>query len=229
MATKDAHTKKIDETTIQQKIGEFLLKNRLVFISILAVFAISIVALLSVSAYMDSRNAALFQKIEDLGVEWSSAKSLGDPVALNAKETTILASLEEISGKASKSFPGARASMLAAEIYYAKKDWAKAEAAYVAAAEAMPEAYTAGLNLFNASVCAEESGNFDNAVAYLDRAVATPSFTQTSRALFNKGRIEEKRGNKTEAIAVFEKLSLESPENEWTLLAKSRLISLTIR
>ena len=118
--------------------------------------------------------------------------------------------------------------MAEAEIYFTRKDWANAKDKYLAAESAAPAAYTAGLNLFNAAVCAEEMGDSDSAVEYLEKAVSLENFSLKTRALFNVGRIQENLGQVEKAIAAYERLTGDYAEDEWTNLAKSRLIQLSV-
>jgi len=219
--------KKEEELTIQHHISAFLVKNRTVIIGALAAVFVVIGALIVVTVVSDGKRDAAYTKIDELMDQWNTAKSEnGD--SLTATEDTVIADLEKIASSNGRSFAGARANMSLAEIYYTRKDWANAETKYLAAEAAAPSAYTAGLNLFNAAVCAEELGNLDNAISYLEKAIGLDGFPMKTRALFNEGRIEEGRGQLEKAISVYERLTGDYAEDDWTKLAKSRLIELSL-
>lgn len=221
--------KKEEELNIQQHISAFLVKNRSLIIGgIVAIFVI-IGALVAITIVSDNKRDAAYSKIDTLVEQWNEAKNASDTSALATAEDTIIADLTKIADGNGRTFAGARAGLALAEIYFSRKDWQNAETWYLAVEKASPESYTAGLALFNASVCADESGNADNALSYLEKAIALESFPMKTRALFNIGRIEEDRNQNDKAIAAYEKLTGDYAEDEWTLLAKSRLIALTLK
>ncbi len=219
---------KHEELTLQHRISGLIVKNRTFIIAgLAAVFAV-ITALIVVTAVSDGKRESAYEKIDTLIEKWNGEKSAGSDT-LSAVEDGILADLEKIASANSRSFAGARANMAEAEIYFTRKDWANAKAKYLAAESAAPAAYTAGLNLFNAAVCAEEMGESDNAVEYLEKAVSLENFSLKTRALFNVARIQENLGQTEKAIAAYERLTGDYAEDEWTNLAKSRLIELSLK
>lgn len=219
---------KHEELTLQQRISAILVKNRTFIIGGIAAVFVVITALIVVTVVSDSKREGAYEKIDSLMDEWNTAKN-DKTDTLAAAEDEILAGLDKIAGSNSRSFAGARADMAAAEIYFTRKDWTNAQARYLAAESSAPAAYTAGLNLFNAAVCAEELGNTDTAVEYLEKAVSLDNFTLKTRALFNVGRIQEGLGQVEKAIAAYERLTGDYAEDEWTNLAKSRLIELSLK
>lgn len=229
MSTKVVQENDAEKISVAQKINEFLNKYRVVLISVFAVILCAIIALLVVTVVTENRNRKAFESVEAVLAEWDEARNAADKTGLAAKEDELLANIDTIVKANGNTYAGARASMTAAEIYFSRKDWKNAQDQYLAAAKAAPKAYTAGLNYFNAAVCADELGNQDDAVAYYTKASEQENFAIKPRALFNVGRIEEQRSKKAEAIAAYEKMAELFPDDDWTLLAKSRIIALQIQ
>ncbi len=224
---KATRQKAEEGVTLQHRISAFLIKQRLVIIGIIVALFVIIGALVAITVIADGKRDAAFTKIDTLVGQWNDAKS-ADAAALAGTEDGIIAELDKIASGNRRSFAGARAGMAAAEIYFSRKDWKNAEERYAAAVKAAPDAYTAGLCFFNASVCADELGNSDAAVAYLEKALAIETFPMKTRALFNMARILEMNGQNDKAIATYERLTGDYAEDEWTLLGKSRLIELNL-
>ncbi len=229
MSTKAVRKNQEETTTLQQIISDFLFKFRKIIIATLGAIGIILVVTMIFLAVSEQQNESAYENIDALVTQWLEAKtSQGETADLGTKELEIAAALEKIGLSRKNTYAGARANMSAAEIYFSRKDWENAGRLFRAAADAAPKLYTAGLNYFNAAVCAEESSNIELAVELLDKAIATRGFLFMTRALFNKARIEEQRGNKDIAIEAYDRLSADYPEDEWTLLARSRKIALEI-
>jgi len=225
---KAIQQKKEEKLTLQQHISSFLTKNRTIIIGAIAAVFVVIGALIAVTVVSDGKRDAAYTKIDALVEQWNAARA-DKADSLASAEDAIIADLDKIAASNGRSFAGVRANMALAEIYFTRKDWTNAQAKYLAAEKSDPEAYTAGLNLFNAAVCAEELGNQEEAIAYLEKAVTLDSFPMKTRALFNVGRIEETLGQADRASATYEKLTGDYAEDDWTKLAKSRLIALSIK
>jgi len=229
MVSKVAPGNNEEQITISQKITDFLVKFRVLFISVLVALVIAFTVLLVVTTVIEKRNRVAFEKIENLVTDWEAAKAAPEQANLTAKEDEIVAKLLAI-GKSNKNgLAGARAYMSVAEVYYSRKDWKNAQENYVAAAKADGKAYTAGPNFYNAAMCADEQGNSDEAVELFNKAVAQENFPLKARAYFNIGRIEEQRSHAEAAIAAYEKLAEQFPDDTWASLAKSRIIKLQIK
>ncbi len=229
MSTKVAKENGAVKVPFSQKFNDFLSKNKVVFLTVVIVFAFAFIVLVALTVVTENRNNAAFETVETVLADWDTARSAEDKSGLAVKEDELLSSLEKIASSNKTSYAGARAYMTAAEIYFSRKDWKNAQEQYLAAAKAAPRSYTAGLNWYNAAVCADEQGNSDDAVTWFNKSLAAENFNLKSRALFNLGRIEEQRSNKDAAIASYEKMAEQYPNDEWTLIAKSRIIALQIQ
>jgi len=229
MSTKAVHEKGTDKVTLSQKINDFLVNNRVILISLLAIFVVALIGLVTVSIVTDYKNKAAYATVEQVTADWDKARSATDKTGLATAEDGFIVSLQKVASSNRHSYAGGRADMTIAEIYFSRKDWKNAQEQFLAAAKAAPDAYICGLNYYNAAACADELGNADDAVTYFNKALSLDNFNLKPRAMFNIGRIEEQRSNKEAAIASYEKMAEQFPDDEWTLLAKSRIIALQIK
>lgn len=227
MSTKAVH-ETAEKVSVSTGISNFLVKNRTFFIAVIIALLVAFVAFVAITIIIDGKNKASIEKTEKTVAEWLVLKNGSDSAALLAGEDKILGDFAAIIKTYGKSYASARAHLASAEIYYSRKDWKNAQEQYAKAAELAPKVYNTGINFYNAAVCADELGNADDAVKFFKAASETKNFVFATRAMFNIGRVEEQRGNKTEAIAAYKKLSADHPDDEWTKLAKSRIIVLEI-
>ncbi len=210
-------------------ISEYIMKHRKVIMAFLAGTSAIVLAIVVYSVVVEKKNTAAIARIESLLEQWETAKTENEGQALTKAEDTILAELDTITAKNKNLSSGARANLVAAELYFNRKDWNNARERYLAAAQAKESIYTAPIAYYNAAVCSEELADMEQAIALYNKAMDHESFTMKPRALFNIGRIEEQRGNRDLAIASYEKMAESYPDDSWTLLAKSRIIALQIQ
>jgi tetratricopeptide (TPR) repeat protein len=229
MSTKAVQEKNADQTSFTQKINDFLSKYRVIIVTVLIAVVVALIGLFVVTAVRENNSKAAYETVEDVLVQWEKARADTDKTSLASKEDGFIASLQKVASSNKHSFGGARAYMTIAEIYFSRKDWKTALDQYLAAVKAAPKAYTAGLSYFNAGICADELGNADEAIKYLNQAIALENFVMKPRAMFNIARIEEQRSKTEAAIAMYDKIAEQYPDDEWTMLAKSRKIALKIK
>jgi tetratricopeptide (TPR) repeat protein len=215
-----------EKKNLSDILGRFLVTYRVVIISVVVLLILAAVCIavgLAVSENIREKALGDFDVLSESLVSVRAELS-GDE--LTAREDEIIVSLEALSSKNSRNIAGVRASMLAAEIYFARQDWESAKNVWVEAAGIKPKAYTAPLCLYNAAVCSEELGDLEGAVALLERAAKSNNFPLRQDALYSLGRIEDQRGNYAEAIAQYEKMVAEWPNDSWSLLAHTRILQL---
>ena len=229
MSTKAVQGNAAEKVTVSQKLNDFITKFRVAIIAIIAVVVIAVVAILLVSVVTEGNSRKAFESVDKALTDWDAARTAADKTGLAAKEDELIVSLKKVAASSGKTYAAAHALNTVAEIYYSRKDWKNAEEQYLAAAKAAPKAFSCGINYYNAASCADELGNADDALAYFNKALALENFSMKPRALFSIGRIEEQRSKKAEAIAAYEKLASQYPDDDWTLLAKSRIIALQIQ
>ena len=216
---------KTEPTATGDKIAFFLQRHRKAFLALVIIIASGIVfsvAYFSIRDVLEKKAIAKVEvferRINEKGILYGAADS---------EEAETL--LEEINKFAPSTFgyAAARAYSLAADIYFTRSDWAKAEEAWVLAARKAPRIYLAPASLFNAAVAAEEQGKLDAALDYFRQSLGfSVVYPAAPRARFNIGRLHEQRKEKTEAREAYLELIEKSPDSPWANLAHNRLIVL---
>lgn len=230
---------------LAQKINDFLASNRKI---VLALFIVIIVAVIGTITWFfvseNSRKTSVTQverviyDLEEFRQEdkaknsESSEDSASDKEkkvsdAVKEKEDKSIEELKLLGAKYAHSYAGFRANIVIAEIYFQRKMYEDALMFYELAAASVKNSYTEGLSYFNAAACADEMGDNEKALSYYEKASKVETFPLVPRAIFNAGRLYEALSKNDEAIASYNKLLEKYPQNEWALLAKSRIIVLT--
>lgn len=219
-------TKKINEST-SKKLEDFIFKNRKTILCVVCVVVVAAAALCVVVGVRDSQNKKGLAAIDKIEFAYTSK-------AENLSETDIAARqnkvLDDVAAYVTKGgIVGVRANMLAADVYFAKKDYPSALESYLAAAKLGNKMYTAPLCNYNAAVCSEELGKKDEALKYYLEAAGTKDFYLASHALFNAGRIQESLGNDKDAAETYKKAVDGYSNDEWANLCQSRIIDLQVK
>lgn len=218
----------IEKKTFSGIVSNFLVKFRFLILGIigaLVVVAIGIGVWMSVT---EANTKKGLTEVDALTYALTEAKASLSGSELSAKEDELFAKAKVIAESNAQNIIGVRSFMLMAEIKFAGGNWADARDAWLKAADAVKTAYTSSLCYYQAAVCSEELSDFDNAVNYLKVAAEDESFPVRTRAYFNIGRIEEQRGNVTAAAESYQSLVEKFPSDQWALLAKSRLLQLSV-
>lgn len=227
-ASKAPSSRKEEEKTFSQKLGDLIRKYRT---PIIAVFGgiVGIVVLIavytSVSATRDEASAVAMEKARASVASWRSEQ---DAAKKDELKKTLGADLDAIAAKWKKSFAAQEALFTKANIAVQDKDYEGAEKAFLDAAGRMPQSYLAPLALEAAAVAAEERGAADKAQEYYARIVKdykdlTPNL---AHAHFSLGRLAEGRKEYPAAVEQYEKLAASFADSDWTKLAKDRIIYL---
>ena len=221
-------TEQNDQTlSFSERCGQFLTQHRKPIVIILGVIC-AVVAVALIASAMTTR-AAKSASVETEAIisEWADLRDKNDE-DMTAKEDALAEKLGKQAVANGHTYAAFRAYTTLGEIYVLRKDWEKALALYKKAGEALPKAYTAGIAYFNAAVCADELQQHDKALELYTLSAALEDFPLKPRALFNIGRLEESLAHPDKAIEAYTKLTEAYPDNDWTLLAKSRIIALSI-
>ena len=221
---KDAKADKKNLSS-EQKLGEFLGKNRKALIGVLVV---AIAAIVGYVVWFNVNTSIVRKNLDKIeAIEYSLTKDAGDldEDALNARRQTALSNLEAFLDKGG--IVGARADMLAADIFGQKKEWQPSKENWLKAASKGKGSYLASLCSFNAAAACEELGESDEALALYEKVAADKNVANRSRAAFNAGRIKEGKEDYEGAKASYEAIaSYELSNDEWNDLAKTRLLDL---
>jgi TolA-binding protein len=118
-----------------------------------------------------------------------------------------------------------------ARIAETDKDWAAAEKNWLSIYDHFPKTYLAPIALQNAAVAAEERGANDAAIAHYKLVIDKYSGKTVGipHALFAVGRLSEESKDYPAAATSYAKLLSTYPDDDWTKLAKDRIIFLKTR
>ncbi|UTC58527.1 tetratricopeptide repeat protein [Treponema sp. OMZ 305] len=218
-----------DQTlSFSERCGQFLTQNRKPIVVILgAVCAVVAIALIASSLTTRAAKKASIET-ETIISEWTDLRNK-NAEDMTAKEDALVEKLEKQATANGRSYAAFRAYTTLGEIYVLRKDWEKALTFYQKAGEAQPKSYTAGIAYFNAAACADELQQHDKALELYTLSGSYDDFPLKPRALFNIGRLEESLAHSDKAIEAYTKLTELYPDNDWALLAKSRIIALSIQ
>ncbi len=209
----------------EQKLGDFLSRNSKVLFGILCGAIVLIVAYVVCFYASTSSVRKNLDKIEVIEYSFTKDASAIDGAELASRQETALKNLDPYLNKGG--IVGARANMLAADIYGQKKDWQASKDAWLKAASKRKGTYLESLCDFNAAAACEELGQSDEALKLYEKVSADKNFVDRSRAYFNAGRLKEDAGD-FEGAKVFYKAigELGYTNDSWNDLAKTRLIDL---
>lgn len=214
------HHSSHEDKTVSERLSNFLITYRLLFLGLLGALFIGGCAYGIISTVVQNMRSTDLSSISDILYRLSQAEEADYD---SARETA----LTELAPYMSKgAVVGVRANMAAADIYFAQSRWQEACDAWLAAARKDSRAYTAPLAWYNAAVCYEELGNTEEALRYYRSAADFKGFTLVSHALFSAARVKDESGDYEGAAAIYQELNDSYPSDSWASLAKSRLIAL---
>lgn len=221
---KSKEEKEVSKAT---KLSDFLVKNRVLLLSVLAVIVVAIIAFVLVITIRSKVIKAGLDKIEV--IEYAYKKDASDISSdeVLKRQTTALQNLEGLLGKGG--IVGSRANMLCADIYQAQKKFGDAINCWKAAAKKSKGNYIESLCYFNAAVCLEETGDKKSALELYETVAQDKNFVDRSRAYFNAGRIKESLGDYEDARKSYETIAtLGYSSDTWADLARTRIIQMRI-
>ena len=209
----------------EQKLGEFLGKNFKVLVGVLCAVIAAIVAYVVWFNVSNSIVRKNLDKIEVVEYSFTKDASFIDDSELSSRQEKALSNLTPYLNKGG--IVGARANMLAADIYGQKKDWQACKDAWLKAASKRKGTYLESLCSFNAAAAYEELGQSQEALALYEKVSADKGFVDRSRAYFNAGRLKEAAGDFEGAKVSYQAIGeLGNANDSWNDLAKTRLIDL---
>jgi len=210
------------------KLNDFLKKYSIVFVVILGIAILAVVAL-SVYSFISSENIKQNAIIRE---EVKTAYDLYTSEADTAKKAELEKTLFSTIDAAVLKFPNGNASerslFIKAEILFTEKKFAEAYDVYIQIAKIDPKGQIAPLALNSAAVCAEEANNLENAIATYTKIAADyeKKAPGVAHAWFSIGRLNEEKKENAAALKAYEKLVELYPLDNWTKLAKARIIVL---
>lgn len=215
---------KEQKKTASEKVAGVLAKYRFFFIGIIVACIVVSIVLGIVLTVMDSSKEKALSQLDKIVYSLTQASS----DELEAAQDKALPEILELAEGSGGKVVSVRANMVAAEIYFSRQQWQEACDAWLAAASKDEKAYTAAVCYFNAAVAYEEMGNNEEALVNYEKVLLDSECLFVPRALFSLGRINESLSDYETASVWYTKLVDEYPSDNWTTLAKSRLIELEV-
>lgn len=211
----------------EKKLEGFVSNNRKILLIILCAILIIAVAFCIFLGVRDSSTKKNLSAIETIEYNYTKNSSELSQEEIQSRQENVLESLKPYVSKSG--IVGVRANLLAADIYFSQKDYQNALNSYKKVASLAKKSYTNPIANYNAGICCEELGNLEEAYTFYDKATSAQEFYLVTHALFSQGRVAESLENYDNAQKAYNKLVDFYPDDEWTKLAQSRLISLKIQ
>ena len=216
-----------EKPSIHARLNDFLRKNRAAVITVFAAAVLAVVAAAVwtvVDERVGTRSAQALEKVELSLGEWYGMEQ-GPAAAEKANE--ILAALDAIRSKYGKRYAGQKALVLAGRVQARNGDWAAAEKLFLQAADLNTKTALAGFALQEAAAAAEERGDTKTAIELWTRVVESSGASAgIPHAHFVLGTLYEATKQYEQAKAQYDKLTAAFPDNDWTKLARNRIILL---
>ena len=221
-----AIAEKDENVTVSSKLNAFMEKNRKLIIGLFIVVVVAIAAFIVVEIVLSNAKTKNIAAVDALSFELTDGSGALEDAELAARRDEVLEKLIPYTKKGGVA--GVRANMLAAEIEYQKKNYETALEYWENAADKDVKAYTASLALYNAGVCYEALNQLEDAAESYELAAADEDFLLRSHALFSYGRVLEASGKYKEAVEAYQELNAKYPDEDWSNLAKTRIIELKL-
>ena len=216
--------KKFEKATASERLSQFMLKYRMQIIILTAVIVTGIVAYGVSAAVVSSLTAKGISFVDTVEYEFTKDSDSLSDAEIETRRGEAMTKLTPYLSKGG--IVGVRANMLAADITYARKDYAAAKSYWSAAASKGAKSYTAPLAYYNMAVCDENTGNLAEAAANYGKASGVKDFPLASHARFSEARTYEALGDYKKASEAYTKLTAAARADAWTNLAETRLIAL---
>ena len=216
--------KKFEKATASERLSQFMLKYRMQIIILTAVIVTGIVAYGVSAAVVSSLTAKGISFVDTVEYEFTKDSDSLSDAEIETRRGEAMTKLTPYLSKGG--IVGVRANMLAADITYARKDYAAAKSHWSAAASKGAKSYTAPLAYYNMAVCDENTGNLTDAAANYGKASDVKDFPLASHARFSEARTYEALGDYKKASEAYTKLTAAARADAWTNLAETRLIAL---
>jgi len=209
-----------------ETLSKFFQGNRK-FLSIIGIALLAGIVLIGVvEAVQNSRTKAAISSLEILEVLYQDFEGLTTESPAEAAKP-VVEKANELLASYSKVYAGWRARFILGLVHASLKEYDVAEKWFADIAEVSPRSNLAASALVNAASMAEERGDMQAALGYLQKTDAyATTYVGYTRALFTRGRILEHLEKPQEALAAYQQLVDRGESDDWSHLAKSRLILL---
>ncbi len=216
---------------ISHHVADFLRKYRSILLGILVGVIVAVIVVAAWSGISSSTTKASTSAIEKIEDDVGTWQSEGDQAKKAELAKTLDASIDVLVAKWPHSFAAQRAHTIKARLAEDRKDWVGAEKEWLASAELLPNTYLAPVALQGAAAAAEERGSTEKATEYYKRLLDkyTGKTVGIPHAYFSLGRLYEEAKDYAAALTSYEKIVVAYPDDDWTKLAKDRILMLKSR
>ena len=194
--------KKFEKATASERLSQFMLKYRMQIIILTAVIVAGIVAYGVSAAVVSSLTVKGISFVDTVEYEFTKDSDSLSDAEIETRRGEAMTKLTPYLSKGG--IVGVRANMLAADITYARKDYAAAKSYWSAAASKGAKSYTAPLAYYNMAVCDENTGNLAEAAANYGKASDVKDFPLASHApklvLMKRSAIIKKRRKRIRSL-----------------------------
>lgn len=211
-------------------LSNFLQKNRIFFIILIAALIIGLITFTVVREVSQNRiekSTLLAETVVELYGNWVT--EIDDAKKDNVKEE-CLEKIEEILDIFPKHYASQRAYFIKGNIFFEEEKWAEAGENFEKLFQDFPESYLSPIALNNAAVAYEENGNIEKAIDVLAQLSENyrETYSDIARIFFSIGRLSEEIGDITGAETAYNTLVDDFSNSNWTKLARNRIIALTV-
>jgi tetratricopeptide (TPR) repeat protein len=210
------------------RFADFLRKNRVLVLVVAGalVFAVLAVGLATMIGEAAIRSSTT--RLEKFEADFTAYSGEQDETKKAELEKGLLAAADAIVKKGPRLYAGQKALLYKAKIEESRKEWAAAEADWLAIVAAAPASYLAPVALQGAAVAAEEQGAADRAAADYQKLIDKYASTTVGlpHAYFSLARLAESSKDYVSALVSYQKIVATWPEDDWTKLATDRIIFL---
>ncbi len=215
-----------EKAKFSDRLNDILRANRVAFLVISAIIVVAVAAIGIVAMVQQDRlvkSTIALEALEASFDAWASSAEESRPAASQA----LIAEADALIAKYAKDYAGLRARLIKGRAFVGANDYLGAEQAFASVAEAGPKSHLAPMALANASAMAEERGDLQAALGYLEKAKAAyPASPGADRVGFSIGRIQESLKEYAKAMEAYSALVAGGADNDWTKLARDRIIYL---
>ncbi|HAH61802.1 MAG TPA: hypothetical protein DCL73_06865 [Treponema sp.] len=216
--------KRFDKANADEKLSGYMMRHRIPIIIVTTVVIAAIVVYSVCTVVATKVNEKGIAGIDTIEYELTKNSSDMSETELETRRADAMTNLTPYLKK--NGIVGVRASMLAADIAFERKDYTNAETYWKNAAAKGKKSYTAPLAYYNEAVCSEELNNTADAAVLYGKAADAEDFMLAAHARFSQGRVYEALGDYKSASDAYNKVNDAFPDDTWAHLAKTRLIAL---
>ncbi len=218
----------VEPVRFSDRLINFIQRNRKALLILVISIAAAIIIAAIIVAIVDATRVKAIDTVEQYSEQYDSLRAKSSDANATKELDTLLKDVQTFA-TSHGGYAGARAETILAQIHGDRKEWKDAEAAWISAAQKIPQSYLAPVAYYNGASAAEEAGDTAKAIELYTRCVDTygDNFPLAPRAYFSLGRLQEQEKNTAAALATYNKMVNKWPNESWTKLAHSRILVLS--